>query len=146
MPTPRLRLLWLLAMPVVVGAGMLVWMRYAPAVPFDGEQDVELEVDVRDAASGNPIGNASIQVSDPYFHLNRKKTSQATTRANGRARIVHRFDVVGEGRAYRLTGEVHYADRWLEVSAAGYSRPFAPLPHFTSARGQRCSPTPVRVA
>jgi hypothetical protein len=133
-------------MPVAVGAGMLAWMSYAPATPFDGEQNVELEVDVRDAASGSPIGNALIQISDPYFYLNRKKNSEATTRADGRARIVHRFDVVGECRAYRLKGEVHYSDRWLEVSATGHTRLIAPLAAFTGERGELGHSAPIRVA
>jgi hypothetical protein len=146
MPRPRFRLLWLMALPVVVGVGMSLWIIYAPAVPIDGDQDVELEVEVRDADSGNPLGNALIQISDPYFYRNRKGTTRGTTRDDGRARILHPFKVVGEHRAYRLRGEVRYDDRWLEVSAPGYQRLLVPLTQFTGERGDLQRPSPIRVA
>lgn len=146
MPKPRFRLRSLLAIPVVVAVAMSVWIIYAPAVPIDGDEDVALEVEVRDAASGDPIRNALIQISDPYYYWNREKTSQATTRSDGRARIVHRFKVVGYRRAYRFTGEVRYAERWLEVYVPGHERLLAPLTRFTGERADIEHSAPIRVA
>lgn len=68
MPRPRFRLLWLLALPVVAAAGMMLWIVYAPAIPIHGDEDVALAAAVRDAASGEPIGNALVQISHPFGH------------------------------------------------------------------------------
>jgi hypothetical protein len=132
LPKPSFRLSSLLAVPVVVGVGLSVWITYAPPVPIRGDRDIELEVEIYDRVAGNPIGNALVQISDPF---RARKASKAMTRGDGRARLVHHFDVVGECRAYRYTGIVQYADRWLEVYAEGYRRVFAPLALSTGEQG-----------
>jgi hypothetical protein len=138
-------LLSLLAIPALAAIGLSAWITCAPAVPFDGEQDVALDVEVQDATSQRAIGNAVIRISDPFFYRNRQKTSEATTRNDGRARIVHRYTLVGERRAYRLKGKVHFEERWLEISAPGYQRTVAPLAKFTGEQGDLQRPTPIRV-
>ncbi len=146
MPKPRFRLHSLLALLVVIATGMSLWIRFAPAVPITGEQDVGLEVEVRDADSGNPIASALIEVADPFSHSDWSKASQSMTRSDGRARLVHRLTFTGERRAYRFQGQVQYANRWLEVSAPGYERLVAPLAQFTGEQGELRRSAPIRVA
>ena len=121
MPKLRFRLLRLMTMPALASVGMSLWIVYAPAVPFNGDQDVGLDVEVHDAASGNPISGAPHPDRRSLFLLEPEKDFPGHTHADGRARIVHRFEVVGELRAYRFAGKVDYEERWLEISAPGYT-------------------------
>jgi hypothetical protein len=116
-------------------------MIFAPAVTISGDLEIAVNVKVSDAETGHAIRDATVRVVEPYAD-GRHPPTKAASREDGTVRLPHRFEIIGERRAYRTTGEVRYRDRWLEVSAAGYRPSISPLTRQTGETGNLTQPTP----
>jgi hypothetical protein len=106
-------------------AGVALAIAVTPR-PFADEQDVDLDFQIFDKESGQPIGAAVLRITDAF-----NATSippKAFTGVDGRAQLTARFEANGQRNAFRTMGAFSPWGRWLEVSAADYRTVQMPLP------------------
>jgi hypothetical protein len=106
-------------------AGLALAVAVTPQ-PFADKQDVDLDFQIVDKDSGQPIGAAFLRITDPF-----NSTSippKVFTGADGRAELTGRFEASGQRNAFRTMGVFSPWGRWLEVSAADFQTVRIPLP------------------
>jgi hypothetical protein len=95
--------------------------------PFRDEQELVLDFQVIDEASGHPVRAAFVWITDPFPHDPDAVPARALTDEGGRARLAGRFVVEGQRTAFQTLGGFSPWGRWLEVSAAGHRTRRIPL-------------------
>jgi hypothetical protein len=93
--------------------------------PFADEQNVELDFQIVDKDSGQPIGAAVLRMTDPFNSTSIPPS--AFTGADGRAKLTAYFKASGQRNAFRTMGAFSPWGRWLEVSAPHYQTVRIPL-------------------
>ena len=93
----------------------------------EDEQEVDIDFQVVDKASGRPIVAAFLRMTDPFSLDPTSIPPTALTDAHGRARLRGRFIVRGERNAFLIMGGFSPWGRWLEISAADHRTLRVPL-------------------
>ena len=88
---------------------------------FRNERSVDLDFQVIDRDSGQPVAGAFVRISNPFaFGEEEPPIPMALTGPDGRVRLTGRFPVVGIRNAFRSLGTFSPWGRWLKVSAVGH--------------------------
>jgi hypothetical protein len=95
--------------------------------PLEDEQEIDLDFQVVDRATGRPIAGAFLCMTDPFFPDPTSTPPRALTDTDGRARLPGRFIVRGERNAFVTQGVFSPWGRWLEISAANHRTRRFPL-------------------
>jgi len=123
LPRDRFRALTCLVSLDFTGVGLAIAVTPRP---FEVEQDVDLDFQIVDQASGQPIGAAFLRMTDPFN--SKMIPPNAFTGADGRAELTGRFRASGQRNAFQTMGVFSPWGRWLEVSAPDYQTVRIPLP------------------
>jgi|GEM_PF-3273877 len=125
---------------VFVPAILVTWCVFAPRISWDGSVAGRIEVRVVDEQTLAPIAGATVELRhprrdeasptfDPEFCD--KLLAEAATDSSGTARIIAGFGAGGTTGIFGRSGEVVYANKWLQVSADGYETARMPLSRYT---------------
>ena len=102
--------------------GLAIWLRPRP---FAEEHDVELQLQIIDKDSCQPIGATAVRITD---QLNPNAISPiAITDNAGWAKVTGRFPATGERIAFGTIGIFSTWGRWLEISASHLEMVRVPL-------------------
>jgi hypothetical protein len=114
---------------------------------FQDQRVIEIEFQVFDRDSGQPIRGAFARLTDAFRSMSEDTVpSGAFTDVHGRATLRGSFETSGDRTAFKDIGVFSPWGYWLDVSAAGYCTLRIPLPDALGPRIELERPGPGKVA